>query len=40
MADPAKILIIDDDPSVVELLVEELAPHYRAAGETSARAGI
>ena len=40
MADPAKILVIDDDPAVVELLVEELAPHFRAVGETSARAGI
>jgi len=32
--------VIDDDPAVVELLVEELAPHYRAVGESSARAGI
>src|SRR5262245_11424614 len=40
MAAPAKILVIDDDPAVVELLVEELAPHYAAVGETSPRAGI
>jgi DNA-binding NtrC family response regulator len=36
----AKILVIDDDPAVVEFLVEELAPHYTAVGETSPRAGI
>jgi DNA-binding NtrC family response regulator len=36
----ASILVIDDDPAVVEFLVEELAEHYAAAGETSPRAGI
>jgi len=36
----AKILIIDDDAAVVDLLVEELAAHYAASGETSARAGL
>jgi DNA-binding NtrC family response regulator len=36
----AKILVIDDDAAVVELLVEELAAHYAASGETSARAGL
>src|ERR1041384_5707076 len=36
----AKILVIDDDPAVVELLVEELAAHYTTVGETSPRAGI
>ncbi|HEX3765624.1 MAG TPA: response regulator, partial [Kofleriaceae bacterium] len=40
MAEPARILVIDDDPAVVALLVEELAPHYAAVGEISARAGI
>jgi DNA-binding NtrC family response regulator len=40
MAEHAKILVIDDDAAVVDLLVEELAPHYTAVGETSPRAGI
>jgi DNA-binding NtrC family response regulator len=40
MAEPARILVIDDDPAVVELLVEELAPHFDAVGETSAVAGL
>jgi DNA-binding NtrC family response regulator len=40
MTEPAKILVIDDDPAVVDLLVEELAPHHAVAGETSPRAGI
>ena len=40
MADPAKLLVIDDDPAVVEFLVEELGAHHAAAGETSARAGL
>src|SRR6185295_14210329 len=40
MAEHAKILVIDDDAAVVELLIEELAPHYDAVGETSPRAGI
>jgi DNA-binding NtrC family response regulator len=40
MADPTRILVIDDDPAVVELLVEELAPHHAVEGETSPRAGI
>ncbi|HMG56456.1 MAG TPA: sigma-54 dependent transcriptional regulator [Kofleriaceae bacterium] len=40
MPDPAKILVIDDDRAVVDLLVEELAPHYATLGETSPRAGI
>ena len=32
--------MIDDDPAVVEFLVEELGAHHAAAGETSARAGL
>ena len=40
MADHAKLLVIDDDPAVVEFLVEELSAHYAAVGETSARAGL
>jgi DNA-binding NtrC family response regulator len=40
VADPAKLLVIDDDPAVVEFLVEELGAHYAATGETSARAGL
>ena len=40
MAEQAKILVIDDDPAVVEFLVEELGVHYTATGETSARAGL
>jgi len=40
VADPAKLLVIDDDPAVVEFLVEELGAHHAAAGETSARAGL
>ena len=40
MAEHAKILVIDDDPAVVEFLVEELGVHYTAAGETAPRAGL
>ena len=40
MTEPASILVVDDDRAVVELLVEELAPHYDVTGETSPRAGI
>src|SRR5512138_72577 len=40
MADHARILVIDDDRAVVDLLVEELGVHHTAAGETSPRAGI
>jgi len=40
MAEPAKILVVDDDPAVVEFLVEELARHYTAEGETSPRAAL
>jgi DNA-binding NtrC family response regulator len=40
VAEPAKILVIDDDPAVVAFLVEELGGHYTAAGETSPRAGL
>jgi DNA-binding NtrC family response regulator len=36
----AKILVIDDDPAVVELLVEELDVDHAASGETSPRAGL
>jgi len=40
MTEHARILIIDDDPAVVELLVEELGGRYAVVGETSPRAGI
>jgi len=40
VAEQAKILVIDDDPAVVEFLVEELGAHYAGAGETSPRAGL
>jgi len=40
MAEHAKILVVDDDKAVVELLVEELALHYSVEGETSARAAL
>jgi DNA-binding NtrC family response regulator len=40
VADHAKILVIDDDRAVVEFLVEELAAHYTAVGESSPRAGL
>jgi DNA-binding NtrC family response regulator len=40
VADPAKILVIDDDRAVVDFLVEELSAHYAAVGETSPRAGL
>src|SRR4051812_8138419 len=40
MAEPAKLLVIDDDRAVVDLLVEELAPHYTTDGETSPRAAL
>src|ERR1700710_1144323 len=40
MAEHAKILVVDDDPAVVELLVEELALHYTVEGETSATAAL
>ena len=40
MTEPAKILVIDDDPAVVDLLVEELGLHHAADGETAARAGL
>jgi DNA-binding NtrC family response regulator len=40
VAERAKILVIDDDPAVVELLVEELAADHAAQGETSARRGL
>ena len=40
MAERANILVIDDDPAVVELLVEELDVDHAASGETSPRAGL
>ena len=40
MTERARILVIDDDPAVVELLVEELGAAHAAAGETSPRAGL
>jgi DNA-binding NtrC family response regulator len=40
VADHAKLLVIDDDPAVVEFLVEELCAHHAATGETSARTGL
>jgi DNA-binding NtrC family response regulator len=40
VAEHAKILVIDDDPAVVEFLVEELAVDYAAVGETSPRAAL
>jgi DNA-binding NtrC family response regulator len=35
-----KLLVIDDDPAVVELLVEELARHHHAEGVADPRAGL
>src|SRR5437868_9395436 len=35
MAERARILIVDDDASVVEYLVEALGSRYHATGETS-----
>ncbi|HEY0476005.1 MAG TPA: sigma-54 dependent transcriptional regulator [Kofleriaceae bacterium] len=40
MAERARVLVIDDDSAVVELLVEELGAHHDVAGETSPRAGL
>jgi DNA-binding NtrC family response regulator len=40
VAERAKILVIDDDPAVVEFLVEELGSDYDTIGETSPRAGL
>lgn len=35
-----RLLIVDDDPAVVELLVELLAPRYEVVGETSPKAAL
>ncbi|MCE9577009.1 MAG: sigma-54 dependent transcriptional regulator [Deltaproteobacteria bacterium] len=35
-----RILIVDDDPAVVELLVESLQPRYEVTGTVSARAAL
>jgi len=40
MPDHARLLVIDDDAAVVELLVEELGAHHAVVGETSPRAGL
>jgi DNA-binding NtrC family response regulator len=36
----ARVLVIDDDPAVVEFLVEELAAEYDATGETVPQIGL
>ncbi|MGN6107334.1 MAG: sigma-54-dependent transcriptional regulator [Kofleriaceae bacterium] len=35
MTDRPRLLIVDDDPAVVEFLLEALAPRYQVTGETS-----
>ena len=40
MADRARILVVDDDAAVVELIVETLREHYAVEGVTSAREAL
>ncbi len=40
MADRARILVVDDDAAVVELIVETLRDHYEVDGVTSAKGAL